>query len=368
MQASKAKKGLVISGAGPHALWEAGAITELLEFCWEPEQGGEGYDHIFGTSAGSISAAYVAQFPKETCHSGAASSLAAIWKTAAPIIVSSGLPTFSWSPFGILRYLAQVVRIWLRLLTGGSLFDSAAIRSLVERLLDPLRLSRSGVYCHCNAADISTMQTCRFIMAPDDALSSTPRGLPDEQIMAILPRELASAVVASSAVPLLFSPVHIDVGYVPFGVHRFIDGGAYDMILMEAALSICDEVHVISSFNVTDRRLEYAEPPLSLLEQAWSIMRAFEFVWRRHTRSNIAALLQVVAPVGSTGQPASKKRVLYIEPRIGDVRPSYADWVDPDNPVLEMSFQDGITCAQLAIDAAYGPGTAPSSRRAAGGG
>ena len=156
----------------------------------------------------------------------------------------------------------------------------------------------------------------------------------------------------------------MDVGYVPPGVHLFVDGGTHDNFLMEAALQICDEVHVISAYNVTDVRAQYREPPLASATVAWTALRAFQFVWRRHTLSNVAQLLAASSPPASSTETG--KRVLYVQPRVGDVVPSYADWADASkSPILDISYEDGKRCAQLAIDAAFGPGTAPSSRERA---
>lgn len=131
----------MLCGAGAHSLWDAGALEELLDFCRKSEQGAVGYDHIFGTSAGAISAAYIAQFPSATCHASAAPSLAAIWRTAGSYVLSSGFPVLSWTPFGVVRYALHLMGSALRVLTGRSLIDPSVPSSITQRVLDPIRLS-----------------------------------------------------------------------------------------------------------------------------------------------------------------------------------------------------------------------------------
>jgi len=173
----------VLGGGGRWGAVEVGMIRALDEAGIQP-------DLILGTSIGAFNGAVIADSPGRP----GVDRLTGFWREA----VSLGL--FKNSATDRIRRVATM---------KPSLHDTTELRTALERAIDPgTRIEDLAVTFQCVAASIEHAAEHWFVRGP-----------------------LVDAILASSAVPFLFTPVEID------GEH-FYDGGLVDSVPLGRAVEL----------------------------------------------------------------------------------------------------------------------------------
>lgn len=315
--------GLVLAGGGARGAYEAGVMryifTELAPKLRVPVN----MQVVCGTSAGALNAGFLAGVGSAP---GGAIALSRIWQQLEVEQV------FTITTFDLLRSPRLLWQVSAEGDKGGSLLDARPLHALVRRHLpaDQIRqrvaegLLRALVIA---ATEVATGR-CVLFMDHDSRHELGPISLHEE-----LRRTAISAehVLASAAIPFLFSPVSIDGRY-------FLDGGLRQNTPLSPALMLgADRVLVVSvnpPFEVTSAAATNQGPdgPPSLafllgkalnalmidpLEQDLKALQQFNalFAWGTDaygpefmTRLNAA-----VRP--TRGVPFRPVRALHIQPR-----------------------------------------------------
>lgn len=188
-------RALVLSGGGSKGAYQVGALQHWMGAL------GLDYDVLCGTSVGAINAAYLAQIPLGH-PTDAVAKLIAMWQT-----VETKKVYKRWFPFGRLHAL------WRR-----SVYDSTPVQRWIREGLDVKAVSVSGRKLRVVATSFHTGEV-RVV---------------DETAV-----NLADWVIASSAFPVMLSPIQIDGTW-------WTDGGLRDVTpLGEAFRAGATEIDMI---------------------------------------------------------------------------------------------------------------------------
>jgi NTE family protein len=187
----------VLSGGGARGALQVGALRALLE-------AGERPDVVVGTSIGAWNGALLARDPTL----GGVDVIEAAWRGAHPTRVLLGMEPPANAPaqaHATLRMIAAARRV-----AAGrpSLYGDAGVREFVQRLVGDLTFEQLAIPLRVVATDITHGTRAVFDSGP-----------------------LAPAVLASSAIPGIFPPVHI-------GDAVYVDGGTLDNASVETALRL----------------------------------------------------------------------------------------------------------------------------------
>lgn len=207
-------------------------------------------DLILGTSIGAFNGAVIADHPGVE----GVERLTGFWKEAI------GASLFKNSVFDRLRRVATL---------KPSLHDTTQLRRAIEHAIDPKkRIEDLHVRFQCVAASIETASEHWFESGP-----------------------LVDAVLASSAVPFLFTPVEID------GEH-FYDGGLVDSVPLGRAAQLGADVIYVLQVGRIESPLR---PPQRLHEAA---LVPFEIARRHRFVSALRSMPEdVVVHLLPTGDP-----------------------------------------------------------------
>src|SRR3954469_2369526 len=191
----KARRGLVLSGGGSKGAFEVGVLQRLMV----DEQ--LDYDLLCGTSVGAINSAYLAQTPLGQPREAAA-KLRALWDT-----VSTEKVRKNWFPFREASALFKT-----------SVYDSSPLHAWIRAGLDGNAVRASGRRLRVVAVSYGTGEP--FVA--------------DERT-----ENLADWVIASSAFPVMLTPVNI-------GGDLWTDGGLRSVTpLGEAIRAGADDIDVV---------------------------------------------------------------------------------------------------------------------------
>lgn len=204
--------GVVLTGGGARAAYQVGVLRAISDM-----YPGSGYpfDVVVGTSAGAINAAALAGGGSIFRHN--VSHLENIWANlSVDQVYHSG-------SMAIMRSMTRVAR---KLISGGdqrhtlSLLNNSPLRSLLERELDFEAVHRTIEQGHLralglNACGYTTGQNLCFFEA-GTGIGSWSNG----QRAGTRAQLTLDHVMASSAIPTLFEPVHINREYFGDGVTR----------------------------------------------------------------------------------------------------------------------------------------------------
>ncbi len=250
--------GLVLSGGGARAAYEAGALSVLVPAL---ERRGERPNIYAGTSVGGINAAYLASarhLPAEEAVGGALQHWREVSKgqVLRPILLRQ-------APLTFLRYAGEVLSIpGVRL---PSLLDPTPLQNNLMHWVDWPALHRNvrqGVVgaVACVATAARTGRTVVFVE------SKTRRRLHRSHVIDYVPAKLSHEHVrASAAIPILFPPVRVNKPAEARG--WYFDGGTRLNTPIKPALDLgADRLVVIGMDAVTDPPLEpgrheASEPP-----------------------------------------------------------------------------------------------------------
>lgn len=200
-------RALVLSGGGTRGSWQAGVVRYLSEVT------PGGFQFITGTSVGALIAAGLAMFPPAQLPEAAA-FVESVWRER----INEGMWRLRF-PFGLPG------------LFRPSFGTREGMERLVRDLLDAERVRASGIRLRLPAVDLGS-----------GALTVFDETTPD----------LAEAVLASSAFPIVFPPVER-------GGRLLLDGGVRDFAPLKSAIRAgADSIVVVMTEN--PERLSVVEP------------------------------------------------------------------------------------------------------------
>ena len=190
---------LCLSGGGVKGAYQVGVLKK-----WLVEDGIE-YDAFCGSSVGSLNSSILAQFPTgKTLESWI--SLKTMWDG-----LSSNKVYSNWTFFGVLASLWK-----------SSVYNSQALQNLITSNVDASKIKSSGKKLRTVAVSMSTGST--HVSDESD---------PD----------LVKRVMASSAFPVLFSPIELQG-------EQWSDGGLRNQTPLGEAIRMgADEVDIIMCSN-----------------------------------------------------------------------------------------------------------------------
>jgi NTE family protein len=209
--------GLVLSGGGARGAYQVGvirAIATLLEE-WKIEHPFSIYS---GVSAGAISSSYLAAQCDDFTR--ASKGLVDLWsqltsdqvfRTDALSLGKIGLQWMGELSFGSLGSNAGTTR---------ALLDTSPLKKLIENHMDFSKLSRNIEHGHLKALALTALDyrdsTAVTFVQGQHSLPDwqKPRKVSEKSILK------AEHIMASSAIPLLFPPVHVDNRYFGDGCVR----------------------------------------------------------------------------------------------------------------------------------------------------
>ena len=155
-------RALVLAGGGSAGSWQAGAVDVLWT---DAERRGDPYEIVSGTSVGALNASILVQDGPDR--------LVELWRQ----ISSDQVYRSPWGWLG---------GAWRTLRARGAIYDTAPLRELIARELDPERISASLRQLLVHAADLEGRAQVTFTGHDED---------------------LADGVLASASLPVLFPPV-----------------------------------------------------------------------------------------------------------------------------------------------------------------
>ena len=209
----------VLGGGGSLGAYEVGMLKALLEAGIEP-------DLVLGTSVGAINGALVAADPS----AASVERLSTLWQGLGRAGVFAG---------SLMGRVGTAVR------SRTHIYSNSSLRVLLERDLGKPAIEDLAVPYQCVAACIERSAEHWFSSGP-----------------------LVPAILASSAVPGLLPPVHID------GEH-FLDGGLVNSIPVGRAVALgARTVYVLQVGRI--------EQPLTAPRQPWEVASVCFEIARRH--------------------------------------------------------------------------------------
>jgi NTE family protein len=253
-----AQIGLVLSGGGARAAYEAGAMSVLLPALERIDQRPNVY---VGTSVGAINAAYLAgtsQVSAEDASMGVLERWRDVSKGAVirPILLRQ-------VPLVALRYAGEVISLpGVRL---PSLLDPTPLQANLSRWIDWQALHRNSRERRVEAIAVvaTAARTGRTVVFVE---STTKRKLHESHVIDYVPARLTHEHVrASAAIPILFPPVRINKPAEARG--WYFDGGTRLNTPIKPALDLgVEKLVVIGMDAVSDPphdpgRHEAAEAP-----------------------------------------------------------------------------------------------------------
>jgi len=159
-------RALVLSGGGCKGAYELGALKR-----WMLEEGAD-YEILTGISVGAINTTYLSQYPVGQGKQGY-QALKALWDTVTPRKVKK-----NWFPF------CQLEALW-----KPSVYNSEPLQKWIRSGLDTEKVLASGKLLRIVAVSWDTGEA--RVISQDDS-------------------QLADWVIASSAFPVMLSPIRID--------------------------------------------------------------------------------------------------------------------------------------------------------------
>jgi NTE family protein len=250
--------GLVLSGGGARAAYEAGALSVLMPAL---ERRGERPNVYIGTSVGAINAAYLASVRHKPAEEAAGGGLDR-WREVSkgqvirPILMRQ-------VPLTVLRYAGEVLSVpGVRL---PSLLDPTPLQNNLARWIDWDALHRNVRAGSVGAvASVATAaRTGRTVVFVE---SRTKRSLHRSHVIDYVPSRLTHEHVrASAAIPILFPPVRVNKPAEARG--WYFDGGTRLNTPIKPALDLgVDRLVVVGMDAVDDPPLEpgrheAVEPP-----------------------------------------------------------------------------------------------------------
>jgi NTE family protein len=240
-------RAIVFSGGGGKACYQVGALKHLVHNL------GRDYDIICGNSAGAINAALMAQGvdPKKSLE-----SLESVWNSITPSHIYQ-----NW--YG--RLLGPLPVLWKE-----SAYDSSPLHKLLKAHINPGKILESGKKLSVGAVSTTTGLYRTWNEHHQD--------------------ELVDAIIASSAYPMVFLPVHI-------GQDVYFDGGVseytplHDAVLLGATeidAVVLTEIGSPLVWNKPKKAIDYGRRALELImhqNDSWGVRKIP--VLHEHVKVNV---------------------------------------------------------------------------------
>jgi len=336
---------LVLSGGGSNGAYEAGVIGALVRVAGVAD--GERlpmFQAVLGTSIGSLNAYFVA--------TGQYAKLATLWHT----ITNEQLFRFKRkfakiveTSSGVLDRLYQAVVLERGLVTDvEGVLDRDRVGAFIARVVDPDR--RMLIPLIFTATNLSAEHAEVFYRAPAPidarAVSAGEAAIqsvigPDTRAREAVPAILAQALLASTALPVLFDPVELTFAGV---TSQFVDGGIADNTPIDIARILAKNVYSVL--------VDPPVPPHTMYRSALEIgFTAFSVAQRRILETALQTATiesegkRLFLPTANDEQRDFLEQIY--DSRIFTIRPASA---------LTLAFADFDS--QAEIDAAYARGFA----------
>ena len=236
--AAGGKSGLVLAGGGARAAYQVGVLQAIRDILPEPKA--NPFPIICGTSAGAVNAGALAVYADD--FGGAVEKLLDVWRNFEPRHVYRadfpGVAANSARWFGgfLLGAFIKNRRI--------SLLDNRPLEALLSRYLDFPRIARNIEAGVLDAVAISCSgytsgQSCSFFEA-----SEGTEGWKRSQRIGIRTRLTPQHLMASSAIPFIFPPYHLNREF-------FGDGSMRQVAPVSPALHLgADRVVVVGTARI----------------------------------------------------------------------------------------------------------------------
>jgi NTE family protein len=250
------KAALVLTGGGARAAYQVGVLSAIREI--RGRQPGNPFQILCGTSAGGINAAALAVLSAD--FGSAVRKLAWIWRNFhvdqvyradAAALLSTGLRWGSALMFG-----------WAVRQTPHALLDNSPLRGLLAQVLDFPAIGRAIEAGHLHAVSVSASgyssgESLAFFEA-------APGVLPwrRSQRMGVRTRLGVDHLLASSAIPFVFSPVRINREW-------FGDGSMRQLAPISPAIHLgADRILVVGSGRLAEEGRQRGDEYPSLAQIA----------------------------------------------------------------------------------------------------
>lgn len=348
---TKKRVGIVLSAGGLKGSFEVGALRYLYDNIFQQPP-----DLICGTSAGALNGAVMAQ--GDTDGERAIDILEAAWrqiKTDDDFYIEQdwfhnaqevvrdmqaegreiddtwylSLPIDAFEITADVQAIKDLYQLVSDNTDGNenSLYDPQPVRDLLTKNLDPEKVKNSGIQLRLVTTSLEEGQS--FYITEKSIIQNTP-DIATPHIYRSAAIDLIDAVMASSAIPLLFPPISV-TGDEKFGSHNFVDGGLRAYVPMRLAV---EYLKVDTCYTIlTDSTLFPEVHP-----DTWTIAGI-------GNRIQDILLSQVVIGNISPG-PAWKAEEIFISPR-WDFMVNDGSEVNPGH--ISINIANGFFAADEAI-------------------
>ncbi len=238
MESTGGKTGLVLAGGGARAAYQVGALQAIKEMLPDPKV--NPFQIICGTSAGAVNAGALAVYADD--FGKAVDNLIEVWHSFRPHHVYRA--DFLGATSNSLKWFVSLMfGAWVKN-KRVSLLDNRPLEYLLAKRLDFTRIQRNieagaldavGITC----SGYTSGQSCSFFEG-DDRFEGWKRS----QRIGIKTRITVEHLMASSAIPFLFPPYHLNREY-------FGDGSMRQVAPVSPALHLgSDRVIVIGTARI----------------------------------------------------------------------------------------------------------------------
>jgi NTE family protein len=210
------RNAIVLNGGGARASYQAGALRALYEIIKKDQNL---FEIITGNSAGAINAAYMASNAED--WGASTQSLLDLWKRIKPEDVYD-LSHYTMTKLGTKWMKGTFLRTEDGKDSINGLLNTDPLRKTIEREMDFKKIKEHFALGNLNGLSLSTTNyySGASVIFFDGTDVVEERSKPDKIIMRTEIK--AEHVMASSAIPLFFSPVKINGSYFGDGCIRQI--------------------------------------------------------------------------------------------------------------------------------------------------
>jgi NTE family protein len=238
MESTGGKSGLVLAGGGARAAYQVGVLQALKEMLPDPKV--NPFPIICGTSAGAVNAGALAVHADD--FGGAVDKLLEVWRRFEPRHVYRS--DFPGASANSLKWFASVLLAGFMRNRRVSLLDNRPLEALLARQLDFARIRQNIAAGALDAIAITCSgytsgQSCSFFEG-----AAHLDGWKRSQRIGIKTRIGVEHLMASSAIPFLFPPHHLNREY-------FGDGSMRQVAPVSPALHLgADRVVVVGTARI----------------------------------------------------------------------------------------------------------------------
>lgn len=258
------KTALVLAGGGARAAYQAGALQALKEILPDPKT--NPFPVICGTSAGAVNAGALAVYADD--FGRAVDNLLEVWRHFEPHHVYRA--DFPGAAANSAKWIAGLFFGAFFRNKRISLLDNRPLESLLGRYLNFDRIERNIEAGHLDAVAITCSgytsgQSCSFFQG-----TSEMHGWKRSQRIGIKTRLTVRHLMASSAIPFVFPPHHLNREY-------FGDGSMRQVAPVSPALHLgADRIFVVGTAKIRNESPERTRGDLfpSLAQIAGHVMNS----------------------------------------------------------------------------------------------